>query len=91
MSKLTASQVAGRIGKSVYTVKRWYAWYEALSAEEKEKYIKEGMPELPEYETIGATQWRYWEESDIEKIQKFSDWVPHTRGGVMGSLNKKEN
>lgn len=90
MGKLTASQVANRIDKSVYTLKRWYTWYEQLSDEDKQKHIKNGMPELPQYETIGATQWRYWNEDDIEQIKKFSEWVPHTRGGVMGNLNKKE-
>ena len=32
--KLTASQVAAKIGKSVYTIKRWYKWYESLQEEE---------------------------------------------------------
>lgn len=80
--KLTASQVAARVGKTSYTIKRWYEWYEQLTTEELEKYIKEGMPELPKYEIVGATQWRYWNEEDVEQIKKFSEWVPHTRNGV---------
>lgn len=91
MAKLTASQVANKIEKSVYTLKRWYNWYEQLTPNELNNYIKNGMPKLPKYETIGSTQWRYWEEEDIEQIKKFSEWVPHTRGGVMGNLNKKED
>lgn len=80
--KLTASQVAALVGKTSYTIKRWYEWYEQLTTEQLEKYIKEGMPELPKYETVGATQWRYWNEEDVEQIKKFSEWVPHTRNGV---------
>lgn len=81
--KLTASQVAARIGKTSYTIKRWYAWYEQLTPDELYGYIRDGMPELPKYEVVGATQWRYWDEQDIEQLQKFSDWVPHTKNGVM--------
>jgi hypothetical protein len=91
MGKLTASQVANKINKSVYTVKRWYKWYEGLTQEELANYLEQGMPTLPTYETIGATQWRYWNEEDIPQIREFSKWVPHTRGGVMGDLNKKED
>ena len=80
--KLTPSQVAALVGKTSYTIKRWYEWYEQLTTEQLEKYIKEGMPELPKYETVGATQWRYWNEEDVEQIKKFSEWVPHTRNGV---------
>ena len=85
--KLTASQVAARIGKSVYTLKRWYKWYEDLSEEEKTNLKNSGMPELPRYATVGATQWRYWEETDIEKLKEFSNWVPRTKNGIMS--NKK--
>lgn len=81
--KLTVSQVAALIGKTAYTIKRWYEWYEQLTSDELINYIKNGMPELPKYETVGATQWRYWDEKDVEQIKKFSDWVPHTRNGVM--------
>lgn len=83
--KLTASQVAARIGKTSYTIKRWYAWYEKLTPEELSNYISKGMPELPKYEVVGATQWRYWDEEDIEQLQKFSRWVPHTKNGVMSN------
>ena len=85
--KLTASQVAAKIGKSVYTIKRWYKWYESLSSEELNKLLTEGMPKLPEYETVGATQWRYWDEEVIPQLQAFSDWVPHTRNGIMAGTD----
>lgn len=89
MAKLTASQVAAKVNISVYTLKRWYKWYEGLNVDELSGYITNGMPELPAYETIGNTAWRYWNEEDVEKIIEFKDWVPHTRAGVMGSLSKK--
>lgn len=89
MAKLTAGQVSMKLEKSMYTLKRWYAWYESLTPEELEEFKKQGMPELPKYETVGATAWRYWNEEDVEQIKKFSEWVPHTRNGVMGKLNKK--
>lgn len=88
--KLTASQVAYKIGVSVYTIKRWYKWYEQEDVKKLNELAKQGMPELPQYETIGATKWRYWNEEDIKQLKKFKEWVPHTRGGVMGDLNKKE-
>lgn len=89
MSKLTASQVASKVEVSVYTIKRWYKWIESLSTEELNKFLDKGMPKLPDYETIGNTAWRYWNEEDIPQIKKFKKWVPNTRAGVMGSLNKK--
>lgn len=81
--KLTATQAAQRIGKSVYTLKRWYKWFEDLSEVELQKLIKEGMPVLPKYETLGNTQWKFWDESDISKLQEFAEWVPKTKNGVM--------
>ena len=85
--KLTASQVAAKIGKSVYTIKRWYKWYESLAEEELNKLLKEGMPRLPAYETVGATQWRYWDEEVLPQIIAFAEWVPHTRNGVMAGTD----
>ena len=82
MNNLTASQVAARVGKTSYTLKRWYDWYENLSDEALQHYIERGMPELPKYEVVGSTKWRYWKEDDIEQIIKFSAWVPHTKKGV---------
>ena len=89
MNKLTVTQLSFAVGKSAYTIKRWYNWYEQLTTEEIEMYKKQGMPELPKYETVGPTKWRYWNEEDVKQIKKFSKWVPNTRAGVMGSLNKK--
>ena len=89
--KLTATQIAYEVGVSVYTIKRWYKWYEQEDVRKLNELTEKGMPTLPRYETIGATNWRYWDEDDIEQLKKFKEWVPHTRGGVMGDLNKKES
>lgn len=91
MSKLTVNQVAMQVGKTAYTIKRWYAWYEQLTPDELSGYIRDGMPELPKYEVVGPTKWRYWDDTDIKQLKKFSKWVPNTRAGVMGNLNKKED
>ena len=84
MAKLTASQVAYQLGVSVYTIKRWYRWYESEDIRKLDELYKAGMPELPKYETIGATNWKYWEESDVEQLKKFKDFIPHTKNGFMG-------
>lgn len=89
MAKLTMSQVANKIGVSVYTIRRWYKWLESEDVEKLAELVKNGMPVLPKYELVGATKWRYWDENDIEDIIKFKEWVPKTRNGVM-SMKKEE-
>lgn len=91
MAKLTASQVAAMVGVSAYTIKRWYNWFENLTTDEIGKYVSKGMPILPSYETIGTNNWRYWEETDIEQLKRFKEWVPHTKRGVFQKTNRKEN
>ena len=91
MAKITASQMASALGVSIYTLKRWYTWYELEDSDKIQELIKKGMPDLPKYETIGATKWRYWEDKDIEQLKKFKEYMPNTRGGFMGILNKKGN
>ncbi len=91
MAKLTATQVAYKLGISVYTLKRWYKWYETEDVRKLAELVKNGMPVLPKYELVGSTKWRYWDEKDLVELQAFKDYIPNTRGGFMGSLNKKEN
>ena len=90
MSKLTTSQVANILGVSVYTIKRWYKWWETEDANKLNELVKKGMPELPTYEKIGASNWKMWDENDINQLKKFKDYIPNTRGGFMGSLNNKK-
>lgn len=90
MARLTASQVASLVGVSVYTIKRWYNWYEQEDIKVLDELYRKGMPELPAYETIGATNWRYWNEEDVEQIKKFKEFVPHTKNGFMGKNKKGE-
>lgn len=91
MAKLTTSQVALKLNVSVYTIKRWYKWFETEDPNKLAELVKQGMPLLPKYELIGNTYWRYWDEADLPKLQAFKDYIPHTKGGFMGSLNKKGN
>lgn len=90
MGKLTASQVANKLEISAYTLKRWYKWYENEDPKKLEELFKKGMPRLPKYETIGATNWRYWNEQDLEQLEKFKNYIPNTRAGFMGSVYKKK-
>ena len=90
MVRLTAGEVANKIGVSVYTLKRWYKWFEQEDVNKLNELVKNGMPELPRYETVGATNWKVWMEDDIEQLKKFKEFIPNTRAGFMGSLNKKE-
>lgn len=87
----TASEMANKIGISVYTLKRWYKWYENTDAETLEELYKKGMPELPKYKTIGTNlKWKFWDETAIEQLIKFKEFVPHTRAGFMGKANNKK-
>ena len=44
MAKLTASQVAARIGKTAYTIKSWYKFIADTPMEELIKLQQKGMP-----------------------------------------------
>ena len=33
--------------------------------------------------------YKWYETEDIEQLKKFKEFIPNTRGGFMGSLNKK--
>lgn len=92
MAKLTTGQVAIRLNVSPYTLKRWYTFWEHLEATdvaELNKLVKEGMPALPKYETVGARGDRIWDEDDIEELEAFRKWVPHTKQGIF--LKYKED
>lgn len=89
MAKLTASQMAAEIGVSVYTLNRWYKWYNQVSKEKLDELKKKGMPRLPQFELIGSTNWKYWDSGVIEQLKAFKEWMPHTRAGVMSDINKK--
>ena len=78
---LGATKVAARLDISVASLNNWYRWY--FSDCEK----PENMPELPKYIQHHARGARKWKEEDIEKLQKFKDWIPKGRGGVMGDWN----
>lgn len=91
MAKLTVTQVAYIVGVNAYTIKRWYQWWESEDVNRLNELVKNGMPSLPKYETVGATKWRYWDEEDVEQLKAFKEWMPHTRNGVMGILNRKDN
>lgn len=85
MAKLTSSQVAARLDVSPYTIKRWYTFWENLEQTDVKKLndlVKEGMPVLPKYDSVGARGDRIWDEDDIEDLIAFKHWVPHTKNGI---------
>ena len=86
MPKLTASQVAAKVGVTAYTIKRWYDCIEKAPMDYLQKLVKEGMPVLPKFETVGSMGWRYWEESDIPALIEFKNWVPKTKNGIFKKL-----
>lgn len=83
MSKLTTSKVAIKLDVSVRTLLTWYKWYE------QEGNTMEDVPVLPKYEQAYHRAPRFWEESDIEQLKVFKDWLPKGRNGVMGNVNAK--
>lgn len=91
MSKLTASQVASKIGVTPYTIKRWYEFYRDLTKQEIENLVKESnMPKLPKYDVAGSRGDRLWDEKDVQILEAFRDWVPHTRNGVFKKYGKED-
>lgn len=94
MAKLSTGQVAIRLSVSPYTIKRWYTFWEDLQKsdiQELDRLIKEGMPILPEYETVGSRGDRIWDEEDIKDLEKFKEWIPHTKNGIFQKYKKEEN
>ncbi len=84
MRKLTATKVAQHLDITVVTLTNWYTWYN------NDKYVKPAnTPELPKYEQVHERAARYWNESDLHKLEKFKEWVPKGRNGVMGQLNAR--
>lgn len=90
MVKLTASQVAAKVGVTAYTIKRWYKFIDETPMEELIKLQNEGMPILPEVEIAGTRGDRLWNDEDISKLVEFKNWVPHTKKGVFQKYKKEE-
>lgn len=92
MAKLTTTQVAMKIGVTPYTIKRWYQFFDEIKAydvRELDKLVKDGMPILPEYETVGVRKDRIWDEEDIKDLKAFKEWVPHTKNGIFQKYKNK--
>lgn len=90
--KLTATQMAARLGINSYTLKRWYEFYTDLTEDELNELHKEyNMPVLPKYEVAGSRGMRLWDEEDAHVIEEFKNWVPPTKQGVFKKYSKKEN
>ena len=90
MSLLSATQVAAKLGITVKTLTTWYKWYNDNMLKH---FIRNEQPIdcpiLPPYTQTKLNSPRYWDESNMEQLIKFKNWVPKGRGGVMGNVNAK--
>lgn len=76
---LNATEVCVLVGVSFATLNYWYKW-------RKENPEHELAKILPDYIQEGERQQRLWKASDISRIQKFKESIPHGRNGLMGSV-----
>lgn len=93
MNKLTTGQVAIRLNVSPYTIKRWYEFWENLAntdVKELNRLCQEGMPALPMCEKVGTRGDRIWNEEDIQMLEEFKNWIPHTKNGIFQKYKKEE-
>lgn len=80
--KLTITEVAVLINKSVQTINMWYAWKRKNPDNE---YVKL----LPDYEQDGERQIRYWNREDVWKLIEFGQQLPKGRNGFMGDITQR--
>lgn len=80
--QLRIEEVALFLGVSVETINIWYRF---KKQHPNDKYAKL----LPNYTQDGATNPRYWKQSDIPKLIKFKEERPLGRNGAMGTITQK--
>lgn len=79
---LKAEEVALLIGSSVRSIDIWYRW-------KREDPDHELAKLLPDYIQEGSRQTRYWKNSDVWKLIKFKQSLPHGRNGILGKITQK--
>lgn len=79
---LRLEEVAIKVGVSFKSINNWYMFKKANPDNEYAKM-------LPEFIQEGARQTRFWKASDIDKLIKFKEAIPHGRHGIMGSITQK--
>lgn len=84
MGKMAASRVAQTLDISVQTLNNWYRWYLDTPLEKPKD-----MPPLPSFEQSHDRGIRYWDSNDIKKLEKFKEWLPKGRAGVMGDYTAR--
>lgn len=82
MSRLNVTQLAVAIDASPKTIDNWYRW-------KRENPDNEIAKLLPDFKQDGARQARYWDSSDIPKINAFRANVVRGRNGILGSVTQK--
>lgn len=82
MKKLNADEIVKEINITKTTLNRWYKWYSITENK------PDDCPELPKYEQQYSSAPRYWDESSIEALKRFKNWVPKGSKGLMGEVSQ---
>lgn len=80
--KLKIYEVAMLVGVSYRTIENWYMWKRQNPNHKLAKL-------LPDFYQDGARQTRYWKYSQIPKLIKFKNSIPHGRNGILGGVTQK--
>lgn len=79
---LKIEEVAILCGVSTQTINNWYRF-------KRENPDNEYARMLPEYETIGEHNQRFWDKSDINSLLMFKHSMPKGCKGVMGAITQR--
>lgn len=78
---LKVEEVALTIGSSCQTINNWYRW-KRLHPENEYAQL------LPDYIQSAPRQARYWKSSDIWKLIKFKNSIPHGKYGILSDITQ---
>lgn len=81
MKKLNANELVKELNITKTTLNRWYKWYNST------KNKPSDCPKLPMYEQQYSTAPRMWDESAIQELIKFKNWIPKGSKGIMGEVS----
>lgn len=77
----TVEELAVLLGCSVHSIDNWYLW--------KRKHPEHELAKLlPDYKQLKSRQTRYWEESDVWKINEFRTKLPRGKNGILGDVTQ---
>ena len=79
---INVQALAFLVGSSIQTISSWYRWKRLHPEHELAKL-------LPEYQTIGNRNTRYWRREDVYKLVNFKNAIPQGRNGIMGDVTQR--